>query len=143
MNPEAFRTFLTAIKESDIEELRIEAGETHISFKRSDVSAFSPVQTAPSVSKTNEMNEAAKTLTPIKSPMVGTFFHSDSAGRPPFVMEGNHIAPGRKIGIIETMKIMKDVNAPVKGKIIKILVKNGQPVEYGQELFMIDTEDVK
>lgn len=58
-------------------------------------------------------------------------------------MEGVHVVPGQKIGIIETMKIMKDITSSIKGKIVKVMVKNGQPVEYGQELFMVDTEDVK
>ena len=67
-------------------------------------------------------------------------FHSDSTDHPPFVIEGNHIVPGQKIGIIETMKIIKDVTSNIKGKIVKISVKNGQSVEYGQELFLIDTQ---
>jgi biotin carboxyl carrier protein len=141
MNPEAFKSFLTAIKETDIEELRIETGETHISFKRSDIEPFASAPRAAVAAPKQPVKAASNQFVPIKSPMVGTFYHSDSAGRPPFVMEGNHITPGRKIGIIETMKIMKDVNSSVKGKIVKVLVKNGQPVEYGQELFTVDTND--
>ena len=79
----------------------------------------------------------------IRSNMVGTFHQADKANRPPFVMEGNHVLPGKKVGVIEAMKIMKDVTSNVKGKIVSVLVKDGQPVEYGQELFTIDPNDVK
>jgi biotin carboxyl carrier protein len=72
--------------------------------------------------------------------MVGTFFNSQSADHPPFVVEGSHVVPGQKIGIIEAMKIIKDVSSDLKGRIVKVAVKNGQPVEYGQELFQVDTE---
>lgn len=140
MDSENYRELIVSLKETDIEELRLEAGVTKVSFKRSNVQAA--VYSAPKAVEKDVPKEEKK-LIPIKSPMVGTFYHSDSADRPPFVVEGNHVAPGRKIGIIETMKIMKDVTSPLKGKIVKVLVKNGQPVEYGQELFTVDTEDVK
>ena len=145
MNAEEFKSFLSSLKNTDIEELRLEAGETKIFFRRNNVPVFTSLPGTSAAKSAEKMaaKEDEKKLVPIKSPMVGTFYHSDSSDRPPFVMEGNHITPGQKIGIIETMKIMKDVTSSVKGKIVKVLITNGHPVEYGQELFLIDTEDAK
>jgi acetyl-CoA carboxylase biotin carboxyl carrier protein len=136
MKPEDLKTFLNSLKGTDIEELRLEAGDTKIYFKRSDIASV-----APAVDPVKEPVAEVKKFIPIRSPMVGTFYHSESSDHPPFVIEGNHIIPGQKIGIIETMKIIKDVNSNIKGKIIKVSVKDGQSVEYGQELFVVDTEN--
>ncbi|OGS19150.1 MAG: hypothetical protein A2219_06065 [Elusimicrobia bacterium RIFOXYA2_FULL_50_26] len=141
MDSADFKKFLASLKDTDIEELRVETDISKISFKRSNVPIVLTVaDTSPKAAI--PVQEEKKPVS-VKSPIVGTFYHSDSPDRPPFIMEGNHVTPGRKIGIIETMKIMKDVTSTVKGKIVKVMVKNGQPVEYGQELFLVDTEDVK
>ena len=134
MNTEELRDFLGAIQHTDIEELRMESGGNKLFFRKSDVT---PVIVAKPEAKPLP---AEKKLIPYKSPMVGTFYHSESTDHPPFVIDGNHIVPGQKIGIIEAMKIIKDVASNVKGKIVKVCVKNGQSVEYGQELFLIDPE---
>lgn len=145
MEQKEIKNFLLSLRDTDIEELKMESGKTQISFKRSSVPS---VNTAAVCSTGNNKAKKAngskeKKLTPITSHMVGTFYHSGSSDRPPFVIEGNHVVPGQKIGIIEAMKIMKDVSSDVKGKIIKVLVKNEQPVEYGQHLFLVDTTDIK
>ena len=136
MNPEELKEFLNALHETDIEELRIESGATRIFLRKSEVTA---VSIPPALAAQKAAQEEMKVV-PIKSPMVGTFYHSESSDHPPFVIEGNHIVPGQKIGIIETMKLNKDVVSSATGKIVKVLVKNGQSVEYGQELFLVDTE---
>jgi len=74
----------------------------------------------------------------IRSTMVGTFFRSDSPDRPPFVVEGTRVTSGQPVAAIEAMKIMKDVLTPAACRIVKALVANGQPVEYGQPLFEIE-----
>lgn len=137
MNPEELKAFLASLKNTDIEELRFESGEEKVFLKKGEVTALPEPQETP---KARPPEEPENKLVQFKSPMVGTFYHSESADHPPFVIEGNHIVPGQKIGIIETMKIIKDVTSNIKGKIAKISVKNGQSVEYGQELFLIDTE---
>ena len=140
MDQNELKQFLTSFKETDIEELRLESDELKIYFKKSEV--FTPeVPVIVEAKKEDAVEE--KKLVAIKSPMVGTFFCSESKGHPPFVIEGNHVKPGQKVGIIEAMKIMKDVNSNIGGKIVKILIKDAHPVEYGQELFLVDTEDVK
>jgi biotin carboxyl carrier protein len=140
MNTDSLKKLLTSLKETDVEELEYEAGDTKVFFRKSNVKAAgvsqaAQVQAAPV--------EQAKKMVSIKSNMVGTFHQADKTNRPPFVMEGNHVVPGKKVGVIEAMKIMKDVTSNVKGKIVNVLVKDGQPVEYGQELFTIDPNDVK
>ncbi len=138
MNAEELKVFLTSLKNTDIEELRFESGENKMFIKKDDVTHIpEPIE---KVAAAGPQAPAEVKLIPFKSPMVGTFFHSESGDHPPFVIEGNHIVPGQKIGIIETMKIIKDVTSNIKGKIAKISIKNGQSVEYGQELFLIDTE---
>jgi acetyl-CoA carboxylase biotin carboxyl carrier protein len=67
----------------------------------------------------------------ITSPMVGTFY------RPPFVENGDEIEPGKVVCIIEAMKLFNEIEAEVRGKIIKVLAENGKPVEYGQKLFLV------
>lgn len=140
MNPEELKVFLTSLKNTDIEELRLESPDLKVSLKKGEVEHIpEPKRAAPAA----EEEAPENVLVPFKSPMVGTFYHSESGDHPPFVIEGNHIAPGQKIGIIETMKIIKDVTSNIKGRIVKISVKNGQSVEYGQELFKIDTQDTE
>jgi biotin carboxyl carrier protein len=140
MNSEELKVFLESLKNTDIEELRVESADLKVSLKKGEVEFLpEPVKLVKPAAPAVVVN----TVVPFKSPMVGTFYHSQSADHPPFVIEGNHIVPGQKIGIIETMKIIKDVASNVKGKIVKISVKNGQSVEYGQELFLVDAADAE
>lgn len=88
------------------------------------------------------LGDAPKEVPPVedfivKAPMVGMFRRSLAKGRPPLVMEGNHIKPGDRVGIVECMKIPTDVISYTGGEIKKILVEDGQPVEYGQPLFAV------
>lgn len=76
----------------------------------------------------------------IKSPMVGTFYKSPGPEASPFVEPGDAINPGDIICIIEAMKLMNEIKAEVKGKIKEILVENGEPVEFGQPLFLIEPD---
>ena len=73
----------------------------------------------------------------VTSPMVGTFYESPSPGAPAFVKPGDQIEAGQVLCIIEAMKLMNDIESDVAGEIVKRLVTNGQPVEYGQALFTV------
>ncbi len=73
----------------------------------------------------------------IKSPMVGTFYRSPSPGAKSFVDVGEEIRPGDVVCIIEAMKLMNEIKAEIGGKIVEILVENGEPVEFGQPLFLV------
>ena len=74
----------------------------------------------------------------VKSPIVGTFYRAPSPESPPYVEVGSHVKKGDTLCIIEAMKIMNEIEADTEGKVVKILVENGQPVEFGQPLFLID-----
>ncbi|MCL5290445.1 MAG: acetyl-CoA carboxylase biotin carboxyl carrier protein, partial [Firmicutes bacterium] len=76
-------------------------------------------------------------LTPVIAPMVGTFYNAPAPGAAPFVKAGDHVHHGQTLCIIEAMKLMNEIESEIKGEIINILVENGQPVEYGQTLFLI------
>ncbi len=73
----------------------------------------------------------------VKSPIVGTFYGSPSPGSAPFVSPGDHVEKGQVICIVEAMKLMNEIEADVSGELVKCLVSNGQPIEFGQPLFSI------
>ena len=92
--------------------------------------AAAPVETAPSGEK----------LLPIKSPMVGTFYAATSPDNPPLAYEGLEVGEETVVAIIESMKIMSEIKAECRGTIAKVCVGNGQPVEFGQVLFLVKPE---
>jgi acetyl-CoA carboxylase biotin carboxyl carrier protein len=73
----------------------------------------------------------------VKSPIVGTFYEAPAPGSLPFVKSGDQVAAGQVVCIIEAMKLMNEIESDASGEIVKILVNNNQPVEYGQPLFAI------
>jgi acetyl-CoA carboxylase biotin carboxyl carrier protein len=73
----------------------------------------------------------------VKSPIVGTFYSSSSPGSAPFVSPGDRVAKGQVIGVIEAMKLMNEIESDANGEIVKCLVSNGQPIEYGQPLYSV------
>ena len=80
---------------------------------------------------------AAANLHPITSPLVGTFYRSSSPDSDPYVEPGTRVGPDTLVCIIEAMKVMNEIRAEVSGEIVQMLVENGEPVEYGQPLFMV------
>ena len=86
------------------------------------------------VSKTDENTET------IKAPLVGTYYQSSRPETPPFILEGDIIKVGQVICIIEAMKIFNEIESEVSGKVVKILIKDGTPVEYDQDLIIIAPE---
>ena len=82
--------------------------------------------------------QAAKAIE-VKAPMVGTLYRAPSPGAPPYVEIGQTIEPGQVICIIEAMKLMNEIKAEIKGKILEILVENAEPVEFGQPMFLIES----
>lgn len=73
----------------------------------------------------------------VKSPIVGTFYGSPSPGSAPFVTAGDHVDKGQVIGIVEAMKLMNEIESDAAGVIVKCLVSNGQPIEFGQPLYTV------
>ena len=80
-------------------------------------------------------------LTVIKSPIVGTFYAASDPESPPYVKIGDHVGPETTVCIVEAMKVFNEIPAEVSGKIVAVLVENGEPVEFGQPMFKVDTGD--
>jgi acetyl-CoA carboxylase biotin carboxyl carrier protein len=82
-------------------------------------------------------NDDSKYIT-IKSPMIGTFYRTQSPDKPPFVEIGDEVAIGKPVCIIEAMKLFNEIESDVAGRIVKVLVENATPVEYDQPLFLVE-----
>jgi acetyl-CoA carboxylase biotin carboxyl carrier protein len=95
-----------------------------------------PAGTTPVVSAEPATDEA-HVLT-IEAPMVGTFYRAASPDAPPFVRDGDRVKKGQVVCIIEAMKLMNEIESKVAGRVVKVLVENTQPVEYGQPLFLLE-----
>jgi len=82
--------------------------------------------------------ELAANQVMVESPMVGTFYRAASPDSPPFVREGDSVRKGQTVCIIEAMKMMNEVEAPAGGRVVRIIAENGQPIEYGQPLMIVE-----
>lgn len=105
--------------------------------------ADTPVPAAPPVPTPEPATPAAtpparSTGTPVKAPIVGTFYSASSPDAPAFVKVGDTVQAGQVLCIIEAMKLMNEIEAEIGGTVREILVKNAEPVEYGQTLFIIE-----
>src|SRR4029077_15395034 len=92
---------------------------------------------APSAPATPAAPAPEEGLHTVKSPIVGTFYEAPSPGAPPFVKAGDSVEVGQVLCIVEAMKLLNEIESDVAGEILKKLATNGQPIEYGQELFVI------
>ena len=158
MNQKELKELIEFLKEQDIAEFELERGDVKVRIKRGVPAVpmmAAPQPVAPSIPLPNvnpatgaetqgnpgaSARTAADTeqgLHTVKSPIVGTFYESPSPGSPPFVKNGDSVEAGQVLCIIEAMKLMNEIEADVSGEIVKRLVNNGQPVEYGQGLFSI------
>lgn len=90
------------------------------------------------IEEKKEEEQSTSNLVPIKAPLVGTFYRAPAPDAPPFVDVGDMVKPGQTVCIIEAMKVMNEIKSDISGRIVEILVKNEEPVEYGQELFLIE-----
>lgn len=134
-----FQELLDFAKTTDLEELVWQKNGRKIAIRRQPQSAF-PHRNV--VTHPSEKAPAPPVAPPvIRSLMVGTFYRSESPDHPPLVVEGTRVTAGQPVAMIEAMKIMKDVLAPQNGRIVKALVQNGHPVEYGQPLFEFEPEN--
>ncbi|MDR1511421.1 MAG: hypothetical protein LBS15_01335 [Endomicrobium sp.] len=142
MDSQKIKEFLKSIKDTDIEEMRYQSDEDFFYFKKSDMATTIEPPVENDIIVKEEKNEEKKHATAfIKSTMVGTFINIQSNNKLPFVKEGDNIIIGQKIGQIEAMKIIKYIYSNTKGTILKVLVSNGQAVEYGQKLFLVNNTD--
>jgi acetyl-CoA carboxylase biotin carboxyl carrier protein len=163
MNQKELKELVEFLIEKDITEFELERGDVKVRIKRGTPQAAQaseriiavsaphptvqvPVATSPVVSGAPlevPAPPAAPTAPPpeelhmVRSPIVGTYYESPSPGSPPFVKPGDSVEVGQVLCIVEAMKLMNEIEADVAGEIVKSLMKNGQPIEYNQELFAI------
>ena len=129
----------------NLAELEVEAAGTRIRIVRehapvasgSRVEAASAIAAALPQSAPESVESTAHLLT-VEAPMVGTFYRAPKPDAPPFVAEGDVVKEGQVICIVEAMKLMNEIESKVAGRIAKVVVENGQPVEFGQPLFLVD-----
>lgn len=153
MDLRKLKTLIDLVAESDIAELEVTEGESKVRIVKSSANPqnqmvmLQPQQmhqqysaqmpsSAP-VEAAAAPVAAVETGHVVKSPMVGTFYRSSAPGAAAFVEVGSTIKEGETLCIIEAMKLLNEIDADVSGTVTKILVENGQPVEFGQPLFVI------
>ena len=145
------KKLIELLEESGIAEIEIHEGEESVRISRGGstplpqttvnvppVDAGSPLKTQLSTNENLSNDDYGDEGEIITAPMVGIFYSSPSPDQPPFVNKGQNIKTGDVLCIIEAMKIMNQIEADIDGKLIRVLVENGDPVEYGQPLFVID-----
>jgi acetyl-CoA carboxylase biotin carboxyl carrier protein len=159
MTVEEIKELIHVVNETGIAELEVQRGENRVRIRRntaphpqeivlapaapvvtaSPVAGLqptplpigAPAATTPAVHAADEISE----LVFVKSPIVGTYYDAPSPGSAPFVKIGDRVTPGQVLCIIESMKLMNEIEAEVAGTIVSKLVENGRPVEYGEALF--------
>jgi acetyl-CoA carboxylase biotin carboxyl carrier protein len=162
MNQKELKELIEFLIEKDIAEFELERGDVKVKIRRAGevalpdsryvalhpapmavpmpVAASIPL-TAPAHGRPDAPAQASATtdegLHIVKSPIVGTFYESPSPGSPPFVKVGDKLEVGQVLCIVEAMKLMNEIECDVAGELVKMLVTNGQPIEYGQELFAV------
>lgn len=156
MKIEEIKTIVKLMSENDLTEFRIEAEDMHLCIKRGGqnpapaviaqqlppVVASAPVAVAapavPAAPAASASPAAAPVGATIDAPIVGTFYRSSAPGMEPFAKVGMKVEPDTTVCIIEAMKVMNEIKAEKSGVIKEILAENGQPVEYGQPLFVLE-----
>jgi acetyl-CoA carboxylase biotin carboxyl carrier protein len=153
MDLRKLKKLIDPVQESGIGEREIKEGEERVRIARGGMVSLQPLAAAPppaaAAPAPAPAAASAATASPavaepaaaeghaVKSPMVGTFYRAPSPEAKPFVAVGDAVKEGQTICVIEAMKLMNEIEADASGVIKAILVENGQPVEYGQALFVI------
>src|SRR5438445_29635 len=161
MNQKELKELIEFLIKKDIAEFELERGDVKVRIKRGAEAPAStdaryvgvhsaspaapeaastptsvPLNAAPTVPQ-EPAPEPEEPLHTVRSPIVGTFYEAPSPGAPPFVKVGDLVEVGQVLCIVEAMKLMNEIESDVAGEVVKKLVVNGQPIEYGQELFAI------
>jgi acetyl-CoA carboxylase biotin carboxyl carrier protein len=127
----------------NLAEIEVEAAGTRIRVVREHAPAAGGARgdagPAPALPQpVTERTESTAHLVAVEAPMVGTFYRAPKPDAPPFVAEGDVVKEGQVLCIVEAMKLMNEIEAKAPGRIVKVMVENGQPVEFGQSLFLMD-----
>jgi acetyl-CoA carboxylase biotin carboxyl carrier protein len=151
MDLKELKALLRLMEGNDVEELEVEEGGRRIRIRRRSEpgptlqavplplqhAARQITETSSALPPATGVPETAG-LVPLESPMVGTFFRAPAPGAEPYVKEGDLVRKGTVVCIIEAMKLMNEIEAEVSGRVVRILVENALPVEFGQTLFLLE-----
>jgi acetyl-CoA carboxylase biotin carboxyl carrier protein len=140
MDIRKIKKLIDLIEESGITEIEIHEGEESVRIARYTAAVAPPMAAPPLQPQASAAGEIEEKITGhiVRSPMVGTFYRSSSPDSRPFVETGQHVREGETLCIIEAMKILNQIEADKSGVVTRVLVENGQPVEYNQPLFVIE-----
>jgi acetyl-CoA carboxylase biotin carboxyl carrier protein len=141
MELDDLKDLISFLKDTDITELQVEKDGIKVKIRRQTMLASLEMHSKPpltTIERTGESEEDIQRLITITSPIVGTFYRAPSPDAPPFVDTGTKVKKGQVICIIEAMKLMNEIESEVDGVIVRALVENGQPVEYGEPLFLVE-----
>src|SRR5208283_3206198 len=158
MNLKELKELIEFLEEKNIAEFELERGDVKVRIKRAGEQTIvhtggeprfyavpAAPGAAPEIGSVPVTPPAAAEAPPapeeglhmVKSPIVGTFYEAPSPGAPPFVKPGDSVEVGQVLCIVEAMKLLNEIESDVAGEVVKSLASNGQPIEYGQELFAI------
>ncbi len=146
MNLKEIRALLELLREYGLSEIEVEREGERLRLRRElpAPGAPSPAGAAPALAAAvpaapAAVHEAPGTaLLAVEAPMVGTFYRAPSPDAAPYVREGDVVKKGQVVCIVEAMKLMNEIESKVAGRLVKVLVENAQPVEYGQPLFLLE-----
>jgi oxaloacetate decarboxylase alpha subunit len=150
MNLKDIKELIEMLKDTDISELEVERAGVKVRLRKGgEVNYHSvmprmeyshaPMAAPAAASVAAAVAEPAKTnQVKVTSPIVGTFYRAPAPDKPPYVQVGDTVKKGQVLCIVEAMKLMNEIESEASGKIVKILLENGHPVEYGQTLFLIE-----
>ena len=136
--------FISKLSKSNVKKVKLELPDFKLKVEFKDL-ASQKSQPEVEIKVSSEINDKEvekvkeeKNYHVIKSPMVGTFYRKPSPDAEPFVKEGDIVKKGQTLALIEALKVFNEIESDVDGKVVKILVEDGSPVEFGQELFYIE-----
>ncbi|MEI5663446.1 acetyl-CoA carboxylase biotin carboxyl carrier protein [Bosea sp. CCNWLW174] len=148
IDPELVREMAQLINETDLTEIEVQKGDLRIRVARTITAtvmapvapapAFAPAPVAAAAAAPAEAKAAAAHPGTVNSPMVGTAYRRPSPDAKPFIEIGQEVKAGERVLLVEAMKTFNDIVAPRAGKVVAILVEDGQPVEYGEPLLVIE-----
>ena len=141
---EKVKSLYEIMQQEKVEEIRIDSDDMKLHIRRKNYSrpvqrvAQSPVQSVQQETSAASQQEVVIGESTIKSPITGVFYRSPSPTSPMFVKEGDVVETGKTLCIVEAMKVMNEIKATERAKIVKVLVENGEPITSQQDLFVIE-----
>ena len=142
MDIRKIKKLIEMLQDSDLTEIEVQEGEESVRIVRGSAQPFEVKTTSISPASVNVLSEnnevvANESGSPIKSPIVGTFYRKPAPDKPPFVEIGSHVNAGDVVCIVEAMKMMNEIKSEFTGKVSAINIDDGEPVEFDQSLIVI------